>query len=109
MLVRDTGIEPDDALRITVEPYLEVRIVCTARDKRVQAVSRCGASMLGTRGSAEPLRSGHGFVAQQLHKRVYADVGAGQFSRVGMPKPVNEGTWDGLRFGASTLEGPLDS
>ena len=46
---------------------------------------------------------------KQLHKRVYADVGAGQFSRVGMPKPVNEGTCDGLRFGASTLEGPLDS
>jgi hypothetical protein len=31
--VRDTGIEPDDALRITVEPYLEVRIVCPAGDK----------------------------------------------------------------------------
>ena len=46
-------------------------------------------------------------MAQQLHKRVYADVGAGQFSRVGMPKPVHEGTWDGLRFGAGTLEGPL--
>ena len=58
-LVRDTGIEPDDALRITVEPYLEVRIVCTARDKRVQAVSRCGASSLGTRGSDVALRSGH--------------------------------------------------
>ena len=58
-LVRDTGIEPDDALRITVEPYLEVRIVCTARDQRVQAVSRCGASGLGTRGSDVALRSGH--------------------------------------------------
>jgi len=39
--------------------YLEVRIVCPARAKRVQAVSRCGASSLGTRGSDVALRSGH--------------------------------------------------
>jgi hypothetical protein len=39
------------ALIVAVEPYLEVRIVSTARDQRVQAVSRCGASSLGTRGS----------------------------------------------------------
>ena len=53
-------------------------------DHLVYRVSRCGAACFGARRCHVALRGGHGFVAEQLHQRVDADVGAGEFGGVGM-------------------------
>jgi hypothetical protein len=55
------------------------------------------------------LCGGHGFVAEQFHQRVDADVGVGEFRGVRLTESVHERAADGLRVGACTFEAPLDA
>src|SRR5271163_3577536 len=46
---------------------------------------------------------------KQLHQGVDADIGAGEFGGVRVPKPVDQSAWDRLCIGAGALECPLDA
>jgi hypothetical protein len=69
----------------------------------IEWVLRRGCAVLSPSAADVALRGGHRFV--QLHQRVDADVGVGQFGGVGVPQPVDEGAAGALAVQAGFLEG----
>src|SRR5271166_4225059 len=85
------------------------RCDCRVRNECVQGIKRSCTSGFGSRRCHVSLRGGHGFVAEQLHQGVYADVGAGEFGGVGVAQSVYQGAGDGLGVGAGALERPFNA
>ena len=83
-------------------------LVGAVRYKLVQWVLRRGPSCSGSRCGDIALRSRHRFVTKQLHQRVDAGVGAGEFSGVSVAQPVHKSAGHRLGVGSGAFERSLD-